>query len=72
MSNYFCFIVLNCLDSGEECINGGECLQRPLGDYICSCPYPYCGLRCQNQRPACDGMSSKKRIQKKNSFFQFF
>ncbi|CAF4414750.1 unnamed protein product, partial [Adineta steineri] len=48
---------LSCLDSGEECINGGECIQRPLGDHVCSCPYPYCGLRCQYQRPACDGTS---------------
>ena len=48
-------LVLSCLDSGEECINGGECIQRPLGDHVCSCPYPYCGLRCQYQRPFCDG-----------------
>ena len=50
------FLVLSCLDSGEECINGGECIQRPIGDYVCSCPYPYCGPRCQNQRPSCDGI----------------
>ncbi len=57
-----CFVaVLSCLDSGEECINGGECIQRPLGDYVCSCPYPYCGLRCQNQRPSCDGILSKNQ-----------
>jgi hypothetical protein len=52
----FLFLVLNCLDSGEECMNGGQCVQRPLGDYVCSCPYPYCGLRCQSQRPSCGGI----------------
>ncbi len=48
--------MLSCVDSGEECINGGECIKRPLGDFVCSCPYPYCGSRCQNQRPSCDGI----------------
>ncbi|CAF4564324.1 unnamed protein product [Rotaria magnacalcarata] len=48
-----CEKFLNCLDAGEECMNGGTCMQRPLGDYVCSCPYPYCGLRCQSQRPSC-------------------
>lgn len=47
------FLVLNCLDAGEECLNGGTCMQRPIGDYVCSCPYPYCGLRCQSQKPNC-------------------
>ncbi|CAF1538304.1 unnamed protein product, partial [Didymodactylos carnosus] len=48
-----CEKLLNCLDQGQECINGGECIQRPLGDYICSCSHPYCGLRCESQRPTC-------------------
>ena len=48
-------LVINCLDRGEECLNGGQCIQRPLGDYVCSCPYPYCGLRCEFQRPSCTG-----------------
>jgi hypothetical protein len=49
-------LVTSCMDSGEDCLNGGECMQRPIGDYICSCPYPYCGSRCQYQRPSCNGM----------------
>ncbi|CAF1250584.1 unnamed protein product [Adineta ricciae] len=53
-----CEKLLNCLDGGEECTNGGRCIQRPLGDYICSCPYPYCGLRCEFQRPSCQGVSN--------------
>ncbi|CAF1209171.1 unnamed protein product [Rotaria sp. Silwood1] len=53
-----CEKLTSCIDSGEECINGGECIQRPIGDYICSCPFPYCGSRCQNQRPFCDGTNS--------------
>lgn len=51
-------LVLSCLDVGQECMNGGQCVQRPLGDYICSCPYPYCGMRCENQRPSCTAGSS--------------
>ena len=58
-SNPFVSLVLSCLDSGQECINGGECIQRPLGDYICSCPYPYCGLRCEYERPFCSGTLRK-------------
>lgn len=53
-----CEKLLSCLDSGEECLNGGECMQRPIGDYVCSCPYPYCGTRCQHQRPSCDGSNA--------------
>jgi hypothetical protein len=47
------------LDSGEDCINGGRCIQRPIGDYVCSCTYPYCGLRCELQRPSCGGILLK-------------
>jgi hypothetical protein len=50
-----CHSVLSCLDSGEECMNSGECIRRPLGDFVCSCPFPYCGPRCQFQRPSCSG-----------------
>ena len=53
------FSVLDCLQSGEECVNGGRCIQRPLGDYVCSCPYPYCGTRCQSQRPSCGSILNK-------------
>jgi hypothetical protein len=46
-------IALNCLDEGYACKNGGECIPRVLGDYICSCPQPFCGLTCSNVLPDC-------------------
>jgi hypothetical protein len=44
---------LNCLDPGMECRNGGQCTPRILGDYVCSCPQPWCGATCTNNMPAC-------------------
>lgn len=34
--------------------NGGQCIPRVLGDYVCSCPQPYCGLTCTNIVPTCN------------------
>ncbi len=50
MSN---LLALNCLDTGYACQNGGQCIPRVLGDYVCSCPQPYCGLTCTNVVPKC-------------------
>lgn len=36
------------MDPNFECKNGGQCVPRVLGDYVCSCPQPYCGLTCSN------------------------
>lgn len=44
---------MNCLDHGYECRNGGNCVPRVLGDYVCSCPQPYCGATCTNTIPHC-------------------
>ena len=48
-----CERALNCLDLGFECKNGGQCVPRVLGDYVCSCPQPYCGVTCTNIVPQC-------------------
>lgn len=48
-----CERALNCLDESYECKNGGQCVPRVLGDYVCSCPQPYCGLTCTNIVPQC-------------------
>ncbi len=48
-----CERLLNCLDPGMECRNGGQCTPRILGDYVCSCPQPWCGATCTNNMPAC-------------------
>ena len=37
-----------------ECRNGGKCVARVLGDYVCSCPKPYCGVTCSNISPDCN------------------
>ncbi len=44
----------NCLDPGYACTNGGTCGLRPLGDYICYCNPPYCGVTCSNVAPNCE------------------
>ena len=48
-----CERLLNCLDPGMECRNGGYCIPRVLGDYVCSCPQPWCGSTCTNTMPSC-------------------
>lgn len=60
------------MDNGEECTNGGQCIQRALGDYVCSCPYPYCGPRCESQRPNCPCMQINKLISHIFNFFLSF
>ena len=50
---FLIFLALNCLDTGYSCQNGGQCIPRVLGDYVCSCPQPYCGLTCTNVVPKC-------------------
>ena len=54
---FTCFVVLivalNCLDYGYSCQNGGKCVPRVLGDYVCSCPQPHCGFTCTNLAPQC-------------------
>ncbi len=53
---------LNCLDAGYECKNGGQCVPRVLGDYVCSCPQPYCGYSCTNTVPYCTSSFRSLRI----------
>jgi len=53
VSGQRCERLLNCLDPGFECRNGGHCIPRVLGDYVCSCPQPWCGATCTNKSPSC-------------------
>lgn len=48
----------NCLDAGHECENGGICITRSNGDYVCSCRHPFCGPRCNKIAPNCQSLTS--------------